>query len=228
MDKLDQEEGLTSKFCEHDDYQSTEHLNDDDQMDSAPSTPQNCCHPGCKVRCRRKRQYRTTSPSYQAVEYEYNQLSRFREYATKNSDEPVLNIFGYRLYNDNDQDCNSPSSSPQHSTGGSIEESVSPNHSSENWSDYEEDLDEPTGENEWSYAASPAHSESSSIGSHSTEIGSVYSSAALLFSSDDFEDEENETVCYSPAIPDFEIDLSPSENAQLTCNKKRKIGRAHV
>jgi len=191
-------------------------------MDSTPSTPKSCCHPGCKVRCQRKRQYRTTSPSYQAVEMEYSMLSRFREYAAKHSEEPVLNIFGYRLYSDN-QDCHSPSSSPQHSTGGSIEDSVSPNHSSGNWSDYDEDLDEPSGENERSYAASPVYSDSSSEGSPSTEINSAVSPSTPLFSSNDFEDEEDDTVCYSPAVNDLEVELSPFEHPhQLSCNKKRK------
>lgn len=222
MDTLDQEEGLISKFCEHNEYQSSSDHLKDDHMDSVPSTPQNCCHPGCEVRCLRKRQYRTTSPSYQAIEMEYSILSRFREYATQHSEEPVLNIFGYRLNSDNPE-SNSPSSSPQHSTGGSVEDSASPNHSFENWSDYDEDLDVTTRENEWSYAASPINSESSSVGSPSSEISSAFSPTTLLASSDDLEDEENETVCYSPALSDLEIELSPSVNAQLSCNKKRRL-----
>ena len=48
---------------------------------------------GCKMRCRSRKQYRTNSPSYQAVEMEYDQFFRFRE---SNQENPAaLNIFGW-------------------------------------------------------------------------------------------------------------------------------------
>ena len=213
------------KSCEHDD-----HLTSDQD-----STALNCCHSGCKVRCRRKRQYRTTSPSYQAVEMEYDQLSRFREFA-RDSEEP-LNIFGWNPDRPNReiQDYTSPPSSPQHSSGGSISDAASPNHSSV-WSDYGSDVEESeTIENQSSFPSSPSsdffethvNSDSSSTASPAppSEISSVFSPALLVCSDIEDEMEENETVCYSPAIADFDFDCPvslPSSNPQLPCNKKRK------
>ena len=88
----------------------------------------------CKMRCRSRKQYRTNSPSYQAVEMEYDQFFRFRE---SNQENPAaLNIFGWNPDRPIESETISPFSSPR-----SLSISSSPTHSLSTWSDSGSDGD---------------------------------------------------------------------------------------
>lgn len=192
-------------------------------------------HPGCKMRCRSRKQYRTTSPSYQAVEMEYDQFFRFRE---SNQENPAaLNIFGWNPDRPIDNETISPSSSPR-----SQSISSSPTHSLSTWSDSGSDCD---GGSDYSsgnaspafssgYPASPVSDNSiSPVDSPPSDFMSPLRPPTLPSSSDfeqsDEEELEDQAICYSPANVDFEIDSEsdvgalPSSPTLLPCKKRAKL-----
>lgn len=194
------------------------------------------CHAGCKIRCRSRKQYRTTSPSYQAVEMEYDQFSRLRE---SNQNNPAaLNIFGWNPDRPNfiDNDTISPSSSPR-----SLSITSSPTHSLSTWvdsgsegdggSDYSSGTTSPAYSS--GYPASPVSDNSiSPIGSPSTDFLSPLHPPTLPSSSDfeqsDEEEDEDLTTCYSPAYVDFELDseadvVSLPNSPTLPSKKRAKL-----
>lgn len=161
-----------------------------------------------------RRQYRTTSPSYQAVEMEYDQLFRRRSSFNGGASEP-LNIFGWHP--------DLSGKSPSNIAGSSPSSSFSPR-SSPSWSDEEmssgSDFSIGTSMSPMSsYPASPCASYSSlspvhSPGSPTTDRISPLRPPAFP-SSSDFEESdgegsefEDQTSCYSPAT--FAVESEPS------------------
>lgn len=173
------------------------------------------CHTGCKIRCRSRKQYRTTSPSYQAVELEYDQFSRLRESNQSNS--VALNIFGWNPDRPAlvDSEIASLTSSPR-----SASISSSPTHSLSTWSDSGSDADGgydySDGNHSPVYSSSPLSDHSlSPLGSPSTGSMSPLRPPTLP-SSSDFEqsDDENDLdFCYSPINMDFQPDNESNVDA---------------
>ena len=207
--------GLNSHICEAENNNSVE--NQDTEHRSR--------RPESRTRFRSKRQYRTTSPSYQAVEMEYDQLFRLRE----SSSSDVLNIFGWNS-NSSRNDLVSSPSSPQ-----SLTSSISPNHSS--WSDYGSDGDggsdsyslSPTCVTDIpspSVCVSPNRSESSSpVGSLADSPLSplLPSTSRSSSESGETDEEDNNTICYSPANFDLSQLESPGSSPAPPPGKKAKV-----
>lgn len=177
---------------------------------------------GCKMRCRSRKQYRTNSPSYQAVEMEYDQFFRFRE---SNQENPAaLNIFGWNPDRPIESETISPFSSPR-----SLSISSSPTHSLSTWSDSGSDgdggSDYSSGNASPSYSCSSDYPASPVSDSSISPIGSPPSgfmsplhpptlpSSSDFEQSDEEEKEENQAICYSPANVDFTLDSESDVSA---------------
>jgi len=173
-----------------------------------------------KTRGRFKRQYRTTSPSYKAVEMECDLLNRYRE-AASNSD--ALNIFGWNCSRNDGSPPSSPvsnSSSPNHSTwsDGEME--------SDGWSDGSPDFVLPSTSlyaNTSSVSPSYSTSSSASFGSPTALSLSPLRPPSFPSLSDfDDSDQEEKTTCYSPT--NFEDDPdSPVSSPSLPCKKRPRL-----
>ena len=185
----------------------------DFKLDSSENKPLN-------TRSRLKRQYRTTSPSYKAVEMECDLLNRYRE-AASNSD--ALNIFGWNCNRNDSSVPSSPvstSSSPNDSTwsDGELE--------SDGWSDGSPDFVLPSASlyaNTSNVSPSYSSSSSTSLGSPSALSLSPLQPPSFASLSDfDDSDEEGKTTCYSPT--NFEDDFgSPTSSPSLPCKKRPRL-----
>ena len=227
---------LSNSFIGED--QEEQHLLEYDVPLDKEDKTNNEAHLSGRSRFRSKRHYRTTSPSYQAVELEFDQLFRFRETTSSSSD--VLNIFGWNSGQGRPDVVamgNSYPSSPQ----TSLADSASPLHSS-SWSDYLSDGDHSDfspipsqlspGD---SGVASSSSNRSESFSppgfpspDHSPSINSPDPSSSEFCETD--EEEEDNTICYSPANFDSLQFASPGSSPTPPSpppppppSKKRKI-----
>lgn len=173
-----------------------------------------------RTRCRFKRKYRTTSPSYKAVEMECDLLKRYRE-AASNSD--ALNIFGWNCSRNDSSAPSSPvsnTSSPNHSTwsDGEIE--------TDGWSDGSPDFVPPSSSlyaNNSSGSPTYSTSSSTSLGSPTALSLSPLRPPSFPSLSDfDDSDEEEKMTCYSPTNFDDDLD-SPASSPALPCKKRPRL-----
>lgn len=203
-----------------------------------------CGNSGCKVRCQFKRRYRTTSPSYQAVEMEFDQLSRLRESRSSLQASTALNIFGwnpdqhYRV-DDATSVSSSPrsvvSSSPSSSSLLAWSECSSEADLSESSFDVSSEKNSPTYTSDFSsspvssdFSSSPASSPSTSLMSP-LHPPNFPSSSDFYESSDEFEDQ---TVRYSPVCAELNAGseaggVSFSSNITNPVGPCRKKARLH-
>lgn len=206
----------------------------EESFEESTESRQTVGHSECKIRCRSRKQYRTNSPSYQAVEMEYDQFSRLRESSEDNP--AALNIFGWNPDRPNmvDSETVSPLSSPR-----SQSISSSPTHSLSTWSDSGSDGDAGSDYSSGNvspayssgYPASPASENSIyPIDSPPAELMSPLCPPTLP-SSSDFEhsddEEEDQAGCYSPTNVGFELDsesdgLAIPTSPKLPCKKRAK------
>lgn len=221
--------------------ESEEDNSQNNQEDEESTRP--CGNSGCKVRCQIKRRYRTTSPSYQAVELEFDQLSRLRESRSGLlQSSTALNIFGWNSEQPyrNDVDGVSVSSSPRSIVSSSPSQS-----SLLAWSECSSDEGELSESNFESSTGkcSPVYSSdfSSSPGSSDFSSSPVCSPSTSLMSplhppsfpsSSDFDESDDEfddqTIRYSPVCNEPNPDLgsstfSTSPSSSGPCKKKPRM-----